>query len=202
MLQNLPVHFNNPEFRADALRGIGKSVDRVNGLIERLTLLRHGFAVKLVGTDLNGMVTAALAQLRGDADVEVASRLQPLPRIPADPDQFPKVLTNLLLNAREAVGEGGRIEVRTAPQDGYAVVSVADNGCGMSAEFVSHRLFRPFQTTKKKGLGIGLFQSRMIAEAHGGRIEVESEPGRGTTFRVLLPLAREPSDACRPAVPG
>jgi signal transduction histidine kinase len=165
-------------------------------------LLRHGFSVNPVGTDLNALVTAALAQIQGDPDVEVVSRLQPLPRIPADPDQFPKVLTNLLLNAREAVGPGGRIEVRTTPQDGYAVVSVADNGCGMSAEFVRRRLFRPFQTTKQKGLGIGLFQSRMIAEAHGGRIEVESEPGRGTTFRVLLPLAPEPSDSRSAAVSG
>jgi len=60
----------------------------------------------------------------------------------------------------------------------------------MSAEFQHRSLFRPFQTTKKKGLGIGVFQSKMIVEAHGGRIEVESELGKGTTFRVLLPVQR------------
>jgi hypothetical protein len=65
---------------------------------------------------------------------------------------------------------------------------VADNGCGMTPEFLSRALFRPFQTTKKKGLGIGMFQSKMIIEAHGGRIEVESEVRKGTTFRVLLPI--------------
>ena len=67
------------------------------------------------------------------------------------------------------------------------MLSVADNGCGMSAAFVRDSLFRPFQSTKKKGLGIGMFQSRMIVEAHGGSIQVESEAGKGTTFRVSLP---------------
>ena len=65
---------------------------------------------------------------------------------------------------------------------------LADNGCGMSPAFLKDSLFRPFQTTKKKGLGIGMFQSRMIVEAHRGSIQVKSELGVGTTFRVILPL--------------
>jgi signal transduction histidine kinase len=68
------------------------------------------------------------------------------------------------------------------------VVTVADNGCGMAPEFLNRALFRPFQTTKKEGFGIGMFQSKMIVEAHGGRIEVESELQKGTVFKVLLPL--------------
>jgi signal transduction histidine kinase len=71
-----------------------------------------------------------------------------------------------------------------------AVVTVADDGCGMDGEFISRSLFRPFQTTKKNGFGIGMFQSRMIVEAHGGRIDVESQLGKGTTFRVFLPLKK------------
>ena len=67
------------------------------------------------------------------------------------------------------------------------VLTVADNGCGMAPDFSSGSLFRPFQTTKKEGFGIGMFQSKMIVEAHGGRIEVESQLNKGTTFRVLLP---------------
>ncbi len=79
------------------------------------------------------------------------------------------------------------ITVRTLRDDRWAVLEVEDNGCGMEREFIDERLFQPFQTTKKQGMGIGLFQSRMIVEAHGGRIEVESTPGVGTLFRVRIP---------------
>jgi signal transduction histidine kinase len=81
-----------------------------------------------------------------------------------------------------------RIETRSEPN--WVVLAVEDNGCGMSPEFIAGGLFRPFQTTKKSGLGIGMFQSKMIVEGHGGRITVASEPGKGTTFQVLLPLTR------------
>ena len=99
------------------------------------------------------------------------------------------MLTNLILNARDALKENGRIEISTTQHNGSAILSVSDNGCGMSHEFLSRSLFRPFKTTKKGGIGIGMFQSKAIIEAHGGKIEVESELGRGTTFRVCLPVA-------------
>ena len=73
--------------------------------------------------------------------------------------------------------------------------AVEDNGRGISREFLERNLFRPFQTTKKRGMGIGLFQSRMIVEAHGGRIEVESSEGDGSRFRVVLPIRRPDTGA-------
>ena len=85
------------------------------------------------------------------------------------------------------MGLGGRIQVRTDHHGGRIALSVTDNGCGMSPEFLRDSLFRPFQSTKSKGLGIGMFQSRMVVEAHGGSIEVESESGKGTTVRVSFP---------------
>jgi signal transduction histidine kinase len=94
----------------------------------------------------------------------------------------------LLLNAREALRPGGEVRVETNQSNGWAVLSVSDDGCGMTPAFLKTSLFRPFQTTKKKGLGIGMFQSKMIVEAHRGKIQVESEPGAGTTFRVMLPI--------------
>jgi len=188
MLQNLPVHFNNPAFREDALRGIGKAAAHINELIGRLTLLRHGLRIQSVETDLNQLVQASLVHLNGAAGIEVITDLEPVPRLRLDPDQMGKVFENLLLNAREAVGAGGQIRIGTSRGDGWAVVTVADNGCGMSTQFMSQNLFRPFQTTKKKGLGIGMFQSKKIVEAHCGRIEVESKQGQGTVFRVRLPL--------------
>jgi signal transduction histidine kinase len=105
-----------------------------------------------------------------------------------DREQIQSVVTNLLLNARDALGPGGRIRVSTKDLGDSIVLSVADNGCGMSAAFLRDSLFRPFQSTKKNGLGIGMFQSRMIVETHRGTIRVESETGKGSTFQVSLPV--------------
>jgi signal transduction histidine kinase len=121
-------------------------------------------------------------------NIDVTREFQPLPAILADREQIQSVVTNLVMNARDAVGAGGRIQVRTERRDGRAVLSVADSGCGMNPAFVRESLFRPFQSTKKQGLGIGLFQSRAIVQAHGGVMHVESEVGKGTTFVASFPV--------------
>ena len=188
MLKNLPVHFDNPSFREDALRGIAKSGQHINNLIGRLGVLRHDLQIHPEVSDLNDLVSKILAAWNGSAAIQLASQLAPIPKFPFDSEQIHKVVTNLLLNASEAVPPDGHIRVETARSKGWAVLTVADNGCGMAPEFISGSLFRPFQTTKKEGFGIGMFQSKMIVEAHGGRVEVESQLNKGTTFRVLLPL--------------
>src|SRR5919106_4043698 len=189
-LQNLPVHFDDPAFRSDALRGIGEISNRINELISRLTSLRR-LEVNLAEVDVNLIVDDSLKALNGTANIKILKDLRLQPKLKLDRDQFGSVITNLLLNARDAVGLKGDIRIETTQNDNWAVVSITDNGCGMSPAFVKSSLFRPFQTTKKKGLGIGMFQSKMIVEAHRGRILVESEPGAGTTIRVMLPLDRQ-----------
>lgn len=191
MLQNLPVHFDDPAFREDALRGISKTVSHINQLIGRLNLLRHDLQIRPVESDLNEVVAKALAGWEEASGVVLVKNLPALPKILLDQDQMHKVVTNLVLNAKEAVPPGGQVRIETGQNDGWMILTVADNGCGMNPAFLDRSLFRPFQTTKKNGLGIGMFQSRMIVEAHGGRIEVESELGRGTTFRVFLPLQKQ-----------
>src|SRR5436305_11714328 len=124
--------------------------------------------------------------------VALLKELRPLPKITLDRARIQIVVTNLLLNAREILNAGGQIRIETGQRNGWLVLSVTDNGCGMTPDFLQHSLFRPFQTTKKHGIGIGMFQSRMIVEAHQGRIEVDSEPGKGTAFRILLPLLPTP----------
>ncbi|MDR3459003.1 MAG: PEP-CTERM system histidine kinase PrsK [Verrucomicrobiae bacterium] len=190
MLQNLPVHFDNPEFRADALRGISKTVERVNHLISRLGSIRSELQIKPAEADLNAVIAKALEGWEDVAGINLKKEFAPLPRFSFDADQMLKVAINLIFNAREAIAAGGQVHITTAQNNGRAVFSVSDNGCGMSHEFMNRQLFRAFQTTKKNGLGIGMFQSKMIVEAHQGRIEVESEPGKGTTFRVVLPLKK------------
>ena len=103
-----------------------------------------------------------------------------------------KVVTNLVLNAKQAVSGKGRVCIENTHRNGWVVLAVADNGCGMSAEFQQRSLFRPFQTTKKKGLGIGVFQSKMIVEAHGGQDRGRKRTGQGHNVSriVARPKAR------------
>jgi putative PEP-CTERM system histidine kinase len=190
MLQNLPAHFDDPAFREDAVRVTAKSVAHINRLIERLGHLRHELKIKPAEADLNEVISRFFAGWEKAVGVNLAKNFQPLPKFNFDPEQLLKVVTNLVLNAKDAVAQNGEIQIATGRINGHAVLSVSDNGCGMNPEFLSRSLFRPFQTTKKNGLGIGMFQSKMIVEAHKGRIEVESEPGKGATFRVYLPLQK------------
>ena len=193
MLKNLPVHFDNPAFREDALRGVGNTARRIDDMIARLGALRQrpDFQPRRSRSEPARDRHPRPARRHAGRGTR-RRRFDPLPGILADREQIQSVVTNLVLNARDALGPGGRIEVRTEHRGGHAVLSVADNGCGMSPAFLKESLFRPFQSTKKNGLGIGMFQSRVIVEAHGGSIHVESETGTGTTFRVSLPVNDEP----------
>ncbi len=196
MLRNLPVHFNDPAFREDALRGIGNTVNHINSLIERLSLLRQGgLAIRPTEANLNDLVAKALKDLNGTPDIKMLSELEPVAKVQIDVEQMQKVVTNLVINAREAVGRAGEVRIRTHQENSSIVLTVSDTGCGIAPEFLERSLFRPFQTTKKKGIGIGMFQSKMIVEAHRGRIEVQSELGKGTTFRVILPNRLQVNEA-------
>jgi putative PEP-CTERM system histidine kinase len=187
MLKNLPVHFDSQAFRADALRGIGNAARRVEDMIAGLSALRQRPVVMPVETDLNQLVAETIEGLDELRHVSLSTEWQPLPRVLVDREQLKSVVVNLLMNARDALDPDGRIAVRTDHQAGQVVLVVADTGCGMSEAFIRDSLFRPFQSTKKHGLGIGMFQARMIVEAHGGLILVQSEAGKGTTIRVSLP---------------
>ncbi|HXC36790.1 MAG TPA: XrtA/PEP-CTERM system histidine kinase PrsK [Candidatus Acidoferrales bacterium] len=191
MVKNLPVHFDDPAFREDALRGMSKSVAHINRLIERLTLLRNELKIMPTEGDLNDWLSKSLADFEKNSGAHLVKDLRPLPKLSFDHDQLLKVLTNLALNAKEASPADEPIHVATTQVNGWAVLSVSDHGCGMNREFLNRSLFRPFQTTKKNGIGIGMFQSKIIIEAHRGRIEVQSETGKGTTFRVFLPFHQD-----------
>ena len=107
MLKNLPVHFDNPAFREDALRGVGNTARRIDEMIARLSALRQRPDFKPEKTDLNELVTETIDGLEALQGVALTMELQPLPRILADREQLRSVVTNLLLNARDALGPGG-----------------------------------------------------------------------------------------------
>jgi signal transduction histidine kinase len=164
-------------------------------------LLRHELKIQPAPADLNELVRSVLSGLENAPTQRLVTEFQNVPPLPLDRDQFGKVVTNLVLNAIEASPADAEVRIGTQPTADGAVLTVVDHGCGMSPEFLHRSLFRPFQTTKKTGLGIGMFQSRMIVEAHRGRIAVASEQGKGTTFQVFLPAAASPPPAADQTAP-
>ena len=187
-MHNLPGNFDNPEFRADALRVIATSVKKIDDMCERLAMLKQSIELKPAECDLNRLVQGTLEEFKGSLKAELKQDLQPVPTAFMDSEQIRKVLTNLIMNANEAVNGDGLIEVSTIQEGSSVALSVRDNGCGIPADFIEKSLFRPFQTTKKKGLGIGLFHCKLIVEAHRGTLEVNSAVGTGTEFKVILPI--------------
>jgi two-component system, sporulation sensor kinase E len=140
---------------------------------------------------LNEVVHKTLDLLRPEVEnrgLTVRTRLaRQLPAIPMDATQIQQVLVNLIKNAIQAMSKGGVLNVRTGETSEEIWVSVADTGGGIPQEEIN-RIFEPFYTTKKKGTGLGLMIVQRIVRAHGGRIEVESQVGRGTAFSIWLPL--------------
>jgi putative PEP-CTERM system histidine kinase len=188
MSRNLLRHMDNPEFRGDALTMLSQSVDKITELCGRMSRWGTDRVFRRVEVDLNELVNATLNNFNGSLKSSLTVGLGVVAKLSIDPDQVQKVLVNLILNADEAADAAGEIKVSTAQENGWVQLSVTDNGCGISRDFIEHRLFRPFQTSKKYGLGIGLFQCKQIIEGHRGRIEVESEEGKGSTFRVMMPV--------------
>ncbi|MGL5018830.1 MAG: XrtA/PEP-CTERM system histidine kinase PrsK [Luteolibacter sp.] len=192
-LQNLPIHFDDPEFRVDAVRTVGRTVERINQMILKLSSLRHELQLRRLPCRLDLLCAEVLDGL----DPEMGGRgvihrdLQVVPECALDLEAIQSVVTNLVVNAREAMVGPGDIHVATRTENGRLLLSVADEGSGMNADFIKNQLFRPFHSTKTKGLGIGMFQCKKIVEAHQGSITVESTPEQGTCFTLLFPITPE-----------
>lgn len=142
-------------------------------------------------TTLNEVVQKTLELLRPELDnrgITIKTKLaRHLPATPIDPTQTQQALLNLVKNAMQAMTKGGTLTLQTGESTEAVWMSVADTGGGIPQEQLN-RIFEPFYTTKKKGTGLGLMIVQRIVRAHNGRIELESHVGRGTTFRLWLPL--------------
>jgi PAS domain S-box-containing protein len=177
------------------LRQIQEASDRAKGLASQLLAFSKNRKVDTTRFDLNQLVRRTLALLRSSlpASVQTEALLHDaeLP-IDANETQLQQVLMNLCLNAKDAMPQGGRLEVRTelAESDGrhWVRLAVRDDGHGMS-ESVRSKIFDLFYTTKEHGTGLGLAVVQQIVESYGGRVEVNSAPGQGATFEVWLPPA-------------
>ena len=191
LARNAERHADNPEFRADMVATLKESVGKMNALLSWLS-------------------QRASAGPAADAPVSVVSLLRLLVKsragawpaltldvgdgaeqalVPGDAARLEQMFAHLLQNAIDASPDGAPIRFDVAVAGSELVVTLADRGHGMSARFIRELLFQPFTSTKAGGFGIGAYEAREIARAHGGRLDVVSREGEGTSFTITLPLA-------------
>jgi len=175
----------------DYLSKMESEVSRCSRIIRNLLDFARQTEPMLRLVDINQVIEQVLAMVGHQAqlqNVEVVKEFSPsLPKVMADFDQLQQIFTNLTLNAIQAMPDGGRLTIRSSTVDGEVRIDVQDTGCGISKENMG-KLFTPFFTTKAKGkgVGLGLAVAHGIIERHKGRIKVQSEVGKGTTFSIYL----------------
>jgi len=201
MNANAEKHKDNPEFQQDMLETLNHSVQKMKLLLQKLS--RSENAEKPLPLALDQVVRAAVA---------LKSAFEPHPqlvveapglKVVADRERLERVVGHLIQNAIEATPRDGHVMIRVGrrhdsqpdsqldPQQDAVEIEIADTGEGMTEEFIRERLFKPFDSTKSAGMGIGVFESREYITELGGALEVSSRPGLGTTFKVVLPPYHE-----------
>ena len=190
---NMERHFDNPQFRADALKGLTSATDKLKALVARLArplTSLSGEHKRPKKVDLVPVIQRVIAT-RAEPQRSKHTIVTRLPHnlfALVDEAQIEEVLENLVLNALEAMDHGGTLTIEAGQTStGAPSFSVSDTGRGMSRTFIETNLFRPFSTTKKTGIGLGLYTCREALKANAGTIQVDSVEGAGTTFRVVLP---------------
>ena len=189
--QNAGRYQNNPEFQEDAFQSVYDTAEKMKRLCNSLRTFSSALAANKKSEDLNQIVRRIADNLNAGLQEHLTLELSDIPPVTVDSEELERVLRNLLLNAREAISGNGAIIVRSARRDDRVEISVEDDGKGMSRDFIEKQLFQPFHTTKSGGLGIGLFQSKKIMEAHQGSIHVESEEGKGTKVTLAFSVAKK-----------
>jgi putative PEP-CTERM system histidine kinase len=194
VVKNAEKFRHDPRFVDDTIETIAHSVARMRRLMEQLS--RDSKAPTIASVRMRDVVEKA---------VKRSKPREPAPYVRfdcgdvylnADPDRLTVVIEHLIRNAQDATKPDGRIEVSTSENSGVAVIAISDTGCGMSPEFISERLFRPFDSTKSsESMGIGAYQAREYARMLGGQLDVQSQVGKGTTFSLRLPIANESESA-------
>ncbi|MFH2034187.1 MAG: ATP-binding protein, partial [Candidatus Margulisiibacteriota bacterium] len=197
--QLLPIKFQDEEFRKKFIDIMPKEINRIDRIVESLLGFARASAPKFEQVDMNRLLDEQIKYYQRQADeakIKILKKFSDIPPIMGDHDQLVQVFSNLILNAIHAMPNGGHLVVETAEgkkienevQD--IVVIVSDSGHGIAPDHLK-KLFDPFFTTKYAGTGLGLTISHSIIDGHRGSIDVKSELGKGTTFKVSLPRSSE-----------
>ena len=189
--QNAENHGKDPVFQESAMRTVADTAKKMTSLMSKLSL--KSFTPMPVGMpesiDISNLVDETVAPIRGEENVRLHVSGKPVPPVMAVREQIHQVFLNVVLNAKQAIGGKGDISIAIEQSNGSVVVTVDDTGCGIPSPMLES-MFRPSQSSRPGGLGIGLYQCKQIVEAHRGTIQIRSEVGKGTQVRIELPLSR------------
>jgi putative PEP-CTERM system histidine kinase len=191
--ENAEEYMDEPEFQKDMILSVRSTIQKMEILMQKLKKVPEKRELSLQDIDLHALVAEIITETKEKKpDTKIHYRGHSSV-CSVDMEELRGVVVNLLYNAVDATKGTGTILVETVSRERGALIRVEDDGCGMTDDFVRNHLFKPFRTTKKKGLGIGLYQCKHIIEAHGGKITVQSEPNKGTTFEIFLPKQKLPA---------
>jgi putative PEP-CTERM system histidine kinase len=195
LARNAERHADNLEFRADMVATLQGSVGKMNELLARLAPHSPARVQRLGPEPLRPVLTSAIAARRGEHDVRLLGDTNLWAMF--DAAALEQALGHLLQNAVEACSPALPVTVRVDSNGETVSIAITDKGVGMDSDFVRNRLFQPFASSKSGGFGIGAFEARSLIDAMGGRLTVDSRPGAGTTFTILLPAAEPASEPQR-----
>ena len=195
-VQLIPQKFDRPSFRDKLNTTVPRELERINRLVDNLLQLTRKPKLTLASLQINEILAQTTELYQGEMDrrgVMCQTTFgRDMPRVQGDAELLHRVFSNIILNAIQAMPGGGELTVSTLPptaegRDRCLRAIFQDTGVGMDPETVG-RLFDPFFTTKQKGTGLGMANSKRIVEEHGGAIEIQSTPGKGTRVVVWLPV--------------
>jgi len=195
LARNAERHADNADFRTDMVATLKGSVGKMNELLARLAPAADQRPAKPEPSPLRPIVASAIAAKRGDHDVKLLGDGNIW--VMADPLLLEQAIGHLVQNAVDASKPSEPVAVRMEGGEKQSSITISDSGDGMDADFVRNRLFQPFASTKKGGFGVGAFEAKSLVSAMGGRLSVESKPGEGSSFTIILPAAKPAAEPQR-----
>ena len=189
LARNAEKHGTNPDFQADMVATLQSSVGKMNELLARLSQHNKARHAPPVAIDIGEAVIKAVHAKRLIYPVD--ADLSPGMFAVADTARVETIVNHLVQNAIEATPDGAPVKITCRPQGNDIAIYITDSGVGMSETFMSTQLFKPFESTKEGGFGIGAYEARALAASMGGQLRVDSREGKGSTFTLLLPAAQE-----------